>query len=721
MPKRSLKTVKISKKEEITKNKQEKSSTFKKDNSQNMPIGLYNLGLTCYMNSLLQCFFHINKLRDYLIENRSSYNNDKLISKELANVMYELKCRDKKYYKPTDFKKAIAEKNNLFKGRKAADAKDLFFNLIDSLTNELNDINSKESSTEGELDFRKKEEILKLSEKEFNNSNFVNQLFLGFYETKYLCPVKNKKKPKNNYIYSFQIESFILFELEKIKNYYNKDLSLDLCFKYLTKEDGDEKSSFFCSLCKTTHNNNFQNKIYRPPEVLIIILDRGRGKKFKGKVEFGKELDLKNYIDTDSKCENTLYKLISISTHMGDSSEQGHYIAYCLNEDGKYYLFNDSYVKKVQDEKELYEDEPYLLFYQKEERIKNKKDLDKSNSIGRNEIDKLKENFNQKINKLKNKEIFNLTKGNNYSQKTKEDNNSNDPINEMNKKCIKKENFKKYKENYQEINKQIENSNEINNFMRNEVKKKKEEESNIIENDDSFTNLELNNQNGSKKTNNYQPLVKDRNNEKLIKEDINNKNEIDKESTYVINISSKNENKNYNNIIIDSLNENEIKNIKIQDVQKDKENFIVKIINIFIRDNKTNKKYQVNYHPGYMNKPLIFKLTIKGPEKTIYQNSNIEFQINLQNLKFNDCTFWTTIETKIYHLNFYDYLNIIPFNYKYASNESFYYNMKNYFLFLCDLFVKPNLNIWIDVNKAHIYKNNIEGYEKSAKKFIKKL
>ena len=545
MPKRSLKTVKISKKEEITKNKQEKSSIFKKDNSQNMPIGLYNLGLTCYMNSLLQCFFHINKLRDYLIENRSSYNNDKLISKELANVMYELKCRDKKYYKPTDFKKAIAEKNNLFKGRKAADAKDLFFNLIDSLTNELNDINSKESSIEGELDFHKKEEILKLSEKEFNDSNFVNQLFLGFYETKYLCPVKNKKKPKNNYIYSFQIESFILFELEKIKNYYNKDLSLDLCFKYLTKEDGDEKSSFFCSLCKTTHNNNFQNKIYRPPEVLIIILDRGHGKKFKGKVEFGKELDLKNYIDTDSKCENTLYKLISISTHMGDSSEQGHYIAYCLNEDGKYYFFNDSYVRKVQDEKELYEDEPYLLFYQKEESNNNKTYLYNSNDIGENEIDKLKENINQKVHELKNKEIFNLTKGNNYSQNTKEDNNSNNPINKIgiNKKFIKKGNFKKYKENYQEIkNKQIEDNNKINNFMRNKVKKTSDDESNIKENDeDSFTNLELNDQIG---TNIYQPLVKD-NNEKFIKEDINNKNEIDKDASYIINISSQNEQKNY--------------------------------------------------------------------------------------------------------------------------------------------------------------------------------
>ena len=42
------------------------------------------------------------------------------------------------------------------------------------------------------------------------NKNIINQLFIGFYETKYKCPKKNK------YIYSIQIESFILFDLENI-------------------------------------------------------------------------------------------------------------------------------------------------------------------------------------------------------------------------------------------------------------------------------------------------------------------------------------------------------------------------------------------------------------------------------------------------------------------------------------------------------------------------
>ena len=364
----------------------------KKINNINKPLGLFNLGLTCYMNSLLQCFYYIIELREYLINNSDKFNNEKIVTKELSNVMYELKYNENKYFKPIEFKKLIGKKNKLFEGRKAADVKDLFFNLIDCLTNELNNNDSEESSIlSEEIDFSQKEEVYKITEKEFYDSNFINQLFLGFYEIEYLCPVKHNGEKK--YIYTFQIESFMLFELENIKNYYLKeDLSLDLCFRYFTKTE--KNSSFYCSLCKVNHCADAKNKIYKPPKILVIILDRGKGKKFVGKVKYEKYLDLKDYIDEDSYCTNTFYKLICISKHSGESSENGHYTAYCLNDNGKYYHFNDSYVEKVTNEDELYKGDAYLLFYKKVD-IDNSKLKEEINE--ESDIEKLKNNFTQKI------------------------------------------------------------------------------------------------------------------------------------------------------------------------------------------------------------------------------------------------------------------------------------------------------------------------------------
>ena len=705
MPREYQKIKRRNKNEEISKNEEENSYQNSKNNTINKPMGLYNLGLTCYMNSLLQCFFHIIELRNYFIENRNKYKEDKLICKELSNVMYQLNCKNKTYFKPNDFKKAIAGKNKLFKGTKAADVKDLFFNIMDSLSSELNEINSRESSLAGEIDFSKKEEIFKLTEKEFYSNNFINQLFLGFYETKYLCPnMEKNKRLQNKHIYSFQIESFILFELEKIKNYYNKDLSLDLCFQYFTKYD-NEKSSFFCSLCNKTHINKFQNIIYKPPKVLVIVLERGRGKKFKEKVEFSKMLDLKNYIDKDSKCKNTLYKLICISTHKGDSSEYGHYIAYCLNDNGKYYLFNDSYVQEIQDEKEIYEDDPYLLFYQREENNNNQteENMNDSSIIEENETDKLKIDLINKVDNQTTFKKFNLSKENKYYKNKEVKNNNSNQEENLGLKYSKKD----QKKVIEISNKQNENINNTKEKDINSFNKTK------IVND---SRNKRNNYYAHKKLYNYKYLQKF-DNKSLNKNEISKKNEIKDENIYIFNKNNSSKEKKINNENnIESLNK--IKNKKIKDVD-DKLIFLDKILNILIEENKSSKKYIVDYHPSFMKNENVWKLTIIGPKNTIYENENIDFKFNAKLFKFKDFTHSTCIERKIYHLNFYKSLNDLPFNFKYNTELSFYDNIKNFFNFIYELFSEPNVNIWVDINKINLYQNKREIYDKSAKEALK--
>ena len=248
---------------------------LKNINNEIRPKGLYNFGLNCYMNSLLQCFFYIKELREYFIENKDVFNEEQQpVCKAFAEVMYGLKNNEKECYEPKKFKQLIGDKNSLFYGCKAADVKDLFFNLIDALLTELTEEKESNISEKLSLDYSNILQMFEESKKEIEkHNNIINKLFIGYYYTMYNC-----LESKIN-TYSFQTESFILFELEKIKHFFNdKNLSIDLCFKYYFRNQPN--SSFYCNNCKKTHIGEAYDKIYRPPKILVVILDRGHGKIF---------------------------------------------------------------------------------------------------------------------------------------------------------------------------------------------------------------------------------------------------------------------------------------------------------------------------------------------------------------------------------------------------------------------------------------------------------
>ena len=77
-------------------------------------------------------------------------------------------------------------------------------------------------------------------------------------------------------------------------------------------------------------------------------------------------MDLDYCIDkyNNSNKFNTKYKLIGMSTLLENSSTSEHYIACCLGYNEKYYYFNGNYICEILEEN-LYENEPYLLFYKR--------------------------------------------------------------------------------------------------------------------------------------------------------------------------------------------------------------------------------------------------------------------------------------------------------------------------------------------------------------------
>ena len=123
----------------------------------------------------------------------------------------------------------------------------------------------------------------------------------------------------------------------------------------------------YCNNCKETYPCSMGSELITGPEVLILILNRGKGIEFDVKINFTETLNLYNYIQYNNTGYN--YKLIGVITHLGESSMSGHFIAYCRDplHNDKWYKYNDAIVSEVnnfQNEVMNYA-MPYLLFYQK--------------------------------------------------------------------------------------------------------------------------------------------------------------------------------------------------------------------------------------------------------------------------------------------------------------------------------------------------------------------
>ena len=78
-------------------------------------------------------------------------------------------------------------------------------------------------------------------------------------------------------------------------------------------------------------------------------------------MEFPHELDISKFTNNPSSPKN--YELIGVISHLGESSMEGHFIAFCKHFNDTWHLFNDGFVNSVS-QNDIYRGTPYILFYQ---------------------------------------------------------------------------------------------------------------------------------------------------------------------------------------------------------------------------------------------------------------------------------------------------------------------------------------------------------------------
>ena len=282
--------------------------------------------------------------------------------------------------------------NSLFKQGQAGDSKDFIIFILEQLHKELkkpiNNINNNNNLINQPFNQYDKLNAFDHFFKSFTEEcSIISDLFFGFIETTNEC-----LNCKNNYMlsglqnpicYNYKIFNCIRFTLKEVKNMKNNNNSLQFnnfiqmnqnnrvslyeCFFYNQKTDyftGANQN--YCNICKQLNDSMYTSRIFLAPNILVLILNRGKGNIYDVKLDFTEIIDITQFVLSKDK-PKIVYTLYGVITHIGQSGPNAHFVATCKNTDNKWYRFNDSIVQPIKNfQKEVIDfGTPYILFYKK--------------------------------------------------------------------------------------------------------------------------------------------------------------------------------------------------------------------------------------------------------------------------------------------------------------------------------------------------------------------
>jgi len=347
------------------------------------------------MNATLQCMSQIGEFSSYflneknnaiIIQNNIARNNVNQL--QLCPLYLELiehlwnKSEPNRAYSPINFIKRVEEMNPLFKLGQAGDSKDFILFLLEQLHLEL----KKPCSNYQKMDNRPLNQYDRTNSlnhfmDEFKKElSIVTDIFFGVQETRTQCfncrNIYSSQGRNPPICYNFQIFDFIIFPLEEVRKMKNRNtfnnsddniVNLYDCFKYNQEPIifiGENRNH--CNICNKLNDCSYTTFIYSAPNILILILNRGKNNMFKVKIDFSEEIDITDFVQMKDKNKRLKYSLTGVITHLGESGPDAHFIASCKSSvNNRWYRFNDALVNIINDIQKdiLHFGTPYILFY----------------------------------------------------------------------------------------------------------------------------------------------------------------------------------------------------------------------------------------------------------------------------------------------------------------------------------------------------------------------
>ena len=229
------------------------------------PIGLINVDLNCYMNSVIQCLFHMTKFSDFFI-NENFSKEEQPISYELKNIFTKLKNRNNgKAFGLNKLKELMGELDDSFLGSDGADASDLLRYIFSSLSSEQTNCIGKDISMMSILNVNEKEDVFKDCQDKVGDDTALLYV-MNYIQTEYKCEKLHKP------FYAFENKCFIEFNLNDLK-YKKEYLDLYGFFNYYSAQKKNQQTDEFCTECNKNIKCFSTTNLYKTADYLIIILN----------------------------------------------------------------------------------------------------------------------------------------------------------------------------------------------------------------------------------------------------------------------------------------------------------------------------------------------------------------------------------------------------------------------------------------------------------------
>ena len=331
-------------------NKYKKQKSYFNKNDIIYPIGLKNwfyekkndyyyyhdnyemvTGNVCYMNSSIQCLFHLKDFTDNIT--KTAVYNKRDLTKATSNLIEEMKNFNKKNSDVLSvkyIKKAMGAIDERYKDNNQEDVNEFISNFLDGLLDEIGDKNSlpKPLNIKNESDKIAYDKFYKRFYKKKGNS-FLLDLFYSILKTQKVC--KSCGQVNSIKFNAYNIIELPIYNLAKKE----KNINLvDIIENYLKKNENIDGECKFCDKCEIYEKIN----LYSLPKYLILYFGRTIDNDYlKNTIIYPDKYTFESFINNDID-----YNLECVIEHSG-GAHYGHYTSLCpINKTNNWYKFSDT-------------------------------------------------------------------------------------------------------------------------------------------------------------------------------------------------------------------------------------------------------------------------------------------------------------------------------------------------------------------------------------------
>lgn len=327
------------------------------------PVGLNNLGNTCFFNAAVQCLTRVMPLTNFILsssfESQLNPNNPKSSKGRIANAYRSFlqdMSKGSSYGSrdPSDLRRAIVTKFKRFANFGQHDSQELLYSILDGLHEDMNQ-SSFAHGREPAKEIKSTDDSWSLHKS--RNSSPIVDIFHGVLYSSISCPECKNVEAVH--------DPFMFLSLDMPRRFSTVKLA-DCLNSFSQRETLDAANKWKCEKCGKMVCATKEMGVEKCAKVVIIHLKRFSGEGyFSSKIDTN--VDYPDFLESSSfaKHDSGRFKLIGAVFHSGGLGG-GHYTSAAIDPNsGDWYSFNDSMATKI-DSKSAHKGSAYILFYQRE-------------------------------------------------------------------------------------------------------------------------------------------------------------------------------------------------------------------------------------------------------------------------------------------------------------------------------------------------------------------